>query len=157
MYLGQSIYVNVDSPNLGFTNFNFLGGYQLKKTPCIFISISIYWSETHCWLFSQSLVCGPHSIPVLHIWSGKCSHRNRPYVTKMVRNVTLKLEIKKAEHHYFTAVEFWSWYFLVSRWLERANIDLKLSMWIWNGAFPYRRPCNAVVTRHLKKNLNILL
>ena len=25
------IYVNVDSPNLGFTYFNFLGGYQLKK------------------------------------------------------------------------------------------------------------------------------
>ena len=27
------IYVNVDSPNLGFTDFNFLGGYQLKKLP----------------------------------------------------------------------------------------------------------------------------
>ena len=26
------IYVNVDSPNLGFTYFNFLGGYQLKNT-----------------------------------------------------------------------------------------------------------------------------
>ena len=29
------IYANVDSPNLGFPYFNFLGGYQLKKTPCI--------------------------------------------------------------------------------------------------------------------------
>ena len=27
------IYVNVDSPNLGFPYFNFLGGYQLKKHP----------------------------------------------------------------------------------------------------------------------------
>ena len=35
-WLGVSrpIYVNVDSPNLGFTYFNFLGGFQLKKTPC---------------------------------------------------------------------------------------------------------------------------
>ena len=31
------IYVNVESPNLGFPYFNFLGGYQLKKHP-----ISIY-------------------------------------------------------------------------------------------------------------------
>ena len=45
MYLGRStsamlgvsrpIYVAVDSPNLGFPYFNFLGGYQLKKTPCM--------------------------------------------------------------------------------------------------------------------------
>ena len=27
------IYVNVDTPNLGFPYFNFLGGYQLKKHP----------------------------------------------------------------------------------------------------------------------------
>ena len=27
----RPIYVNVDSPNLGFPYFNFLGGYQLKK------------------------------------------------------------------------------------------------------------------------------
>ena len=27
------IYVNVDSPNLGFSYFNFLGKYQLKKHP----------------------------------------------------------------------------------------------------------------------------
>ena len=35
--LGESrtIYVNVDSPKLGFPYFNFLGGYQLKKTPSI--------------------------------------------------------------------------------------------------------------------------
>ena len=30
-----TIYVNVDSPNLGFPYFNFLGGGQLKKSPCI--------------------------------------------------------------------------------------------------------------------------
>ena len=27
----------MDSPNLGFPCFNFLGGYQLKKTPCIIV------------------------------------------------------------------------------------------------------------------------
>ena len=27
------MYVNVDSPNLGFPYFNFLGGYQWKKHP----------------------------------------------------------------------------------------------------------------------------
>ena len=31
----RPIYVNVDSPNLGFPYINFLGGYQLKKTPRI--------------------------------------------------------------------------------------------------------------------------
>ena len=31
----RPIYVNVDSPNLGFPYFNFLGGYQWKKSPCI--------------------------------------------------------------------------------------------------------------------------
>ena len=37
MYLGESrtIYVNVDSPNLGFPYFNFLGEAQCKTTPCI--------------------------------------------------------------------------------------------------------------------------
>ena len=30
----RTIYVNVDTPNLGFTYFNFLGGFQLK-TPCM--------------------------------------------------------------------------------------------------------------------------
>ena len=29
--VSRPIYVNVDSPNLGFPYFNFLGGYQLKK------------------------------------------------------------------------------------------------------------------------------
>ena len=29
----RPIYVGVDSPNLGFTYFNFLGGDQLKKHP----------------------------------------------------------------------------------------------------------------------------
>ena len=29
--VSRLIYVNVDSPNLGFTYFNLLGGYQLKK------------------------------------------------------------------------------------------------------------------------------
>ena len=30
-----TIYVNVDSPNLGFPYFNFLGEAQCKKTPCM--------------------------------------------------------------------------------------------------------------------------
>ena len=29
--VSRTIYVNVDSPNLGFPYFNFLGGYQLKN------------------------------------------------------------------------------------------------------------------------------
>ena len=33
--VSRTIYVNVDSPNLGFPYFNFLGGGQLKKSPCI--------------------------------------------------------------------------------------------------------------------------
>ena len=31
--VSRPIYVTVDSPNLGFPYFNFLGGYQLKKHP----------------------------------------------------------------------------------------------------------------------------
>ena len=31
--VSRPIYVAVDSPNLGFPYFNFLGGYQLKKHP----------------------------------------------------------------------------------------------------------------------------
>ena len=33
--VSRTIYVNVDSPNLGFPYLNFLGGYQWKKSPCI--------------------------------------------------------------------------------------------------------------------------
>ena len=33
MGVSRPIYVAVDSPNLGFPYFNFLGGYQLKKHP----------------------------------------------------------------------------------------------------------------------------
>ena len=33
--VSRTIYVNVDTPNLGFTYFNFLGGDQLKKPPCM--------------------------------------------------------------------------------------------------------------------------
>ena len=29
--VSRTIYVNVDTPNLGFPYFNFLGGYQLKQ------------------------------------------------------------------------------------------------------------------------------
>ena len=29
----RPLYVNVDTPNLGFPYFNFLGGYLLKKHP----------------------------------------------------------------------------------------------------------------------------
>ena len=31
--VSRPIYVNVDSPNLGFPYLTFLGGYQLKKHP----------------------------------------------------------------------------------------------------------------------------
>ena len=33
--VSRTIYVDVDSPNLGSRHFNFLGGHQLKKTPCM--------------------------------------------------------------------------------------------------------------------------
>ena len=33
--VSRTIYVNVDSPNLGFPYFNFLGETQCKKTPCM--------------------------------------------------------------------------------------------------------------------------
>ena len=36
--VSRTIYVNVDSPNLGFTYFNFLGGGQLKNHP-------VYWPQ----------------------------------------------------------------------------------------------------------------
>ena len=32
--VSRTIYVNVDSPNLGFPYFSFLGEAQCKKTPC---------------------------------------------------------------------------------------------------------------------------
>ena len=32
--VSRRIYISVDSPNLGFPYFNFLGGYQWKKSPC---------------------------------------------------------------------------------------------------------------------------
>ena len=33
--VSRPIYVNVDSPNLGFPYFNILGGYQWKKHPVL--------------------------------------------------------------------------------------------------------------------------
>ena len=37
------IYVNVDTPNLGFPYLNFLGGYQLKKHPvCMCIKANCF-------------------------------------------------------------------------------------------------------------------
>ena len=30
--VSRTIYVNVETPNIGFTYFNFLGGYQLKTS-----------------------------------------------------------------------------------------------------------------------------
>ena len=46
--------VNVDTHNLGFPYFNFLGGYQLKKSPCIYINISeIAWA--YCEIVSASV------------------------------------------------------------------------------------------------------
>ena len=50
----RPIYVNVDSPYLGFPYFNFLGGYQLKKTPCICICILV----CHCWAGHPCLPIG---------------------------------------------------------------------------------------------------
>ena len=36
------MYVNVDTPNLGFTYFTFLGGGAVKKPPCIFYLYFLY-------------------------------------------------------------------------------------------------------------------
>ena len=35
----KTTYVNVDSPNLGFPYFNFLGEARCKKKPCMIVSI----------------------------------------------------------------------------------------------------------------------
>ena len=43
--ISRTIYVNVDSPNLGFTYFNFLGGYQLKKHPVFVKEFLVEWSK----------------------------------------------------------------------------------------------------------------
>ena len=43
MGVSRPIYVAVDSPNLGFPYFNFLGGYQLKKHP-----VYIHGPHLHC-------------------------------------------------------------------------------------------------------------
>ena len=40
--VSRTIYVNVDSPDLGFPYFNFLGGYQLKNTLYIFYGVILY-------------------------------------------------------------------------------------------------------------------
>ena len=37
----KKIYVNVDSLNLGFPYFKFLGGAQCKKTPCKYLYPSL--------------------------------------------------------------------------------------------------------------------
>ena len=39
--VSRSIYVNVDTPNLGFTFFNFLGGGELKKPPCSWMMVRV--------------------------------------------------------------------------------------------------------------------
>ena len=37
LIVSRMIYVNIDSPNLGFIYLNFLGEAQWKKSPCMFI------------------------------------------------------------------------------------------------------------------------
>ena len=57
----RTIYVNVDSPNLGFPYFNFLGEAQYKKTPCI-LSIALV-NEIHQWMWVMVHIighCHPH-------------------------------------------------------------------------------------------------
>ena len=63
MYLHRTIYVNVDSPNLGFTYFNFLGGYQLKKNTLYILTSFPYISMCHIYFkmyeyYTCTLVCG---------------------------------------------------------------------------------------------------
>ena len=52
--VSRPIYVNVDSPNLGFPYFNFLGGYQLKNTLyhhiVLYTSSHLELSHTHCFI-----------------------------------------------------------------------------------------------------------
>ena len=44
--VSRPIYVDVDSPNLGFTYFNFLGGYQLKKNTVFLLVTLISLQQT---------------------------------------------------------------------------------------------------------------
>ena len=41
--VSRTIYVNVDSPYLGFPHFNVLGGYQWEKLPCIIFLLPFCW------------------------------------------------------------------------------------------------------------------
>ena len=43
--VSRPIYVYVDSPNLGFQYFNFLGGYQLKKHPVVQLIVNFVHGE----------------------------------------------------------------------------------------------------------------
>ena len=71
--VSRTIYVNVDSPNLGFTYFNFLGGGggQLKKSPCMLSAIQIYFQQQNYivsntnFLYSSTNILFSHSLSVL--------------------------------------------------------------------------------------------
>ena len=45
--VSRPIYVNVDSPNLDFPYFNFLGGYQWKKSPVYVFGFNLQLREQH--------------------------------------------------------------------------------------------------------------
>ena len=53
--VSRPIYVNVDSPNLGFPHFNFLGGYQWEKTPCNFVYVCVLLFSLLAWKIQPNL------------------------------------------------------------------------------------------------------
>ena len=53
----RTIYVNVDSPNPGFPYFNFLRGYQWKKSPSTNIWYSSNWTVSGCSSFCEAARC----------------------------------------------------------------------------------------------------
>ena len=65
--VSRPIYANVDSPNLGFPYFNFLGGYQWrKKTPCSY-QYTLYIIQN------------------IKLWADLCSKVSNKICTKNVR------------------------------------------------------------------------
>ena len=65
--VSRPIYVNVDSPNLGFPYFNFLGGVPVKKHPVSYHNmIYIMWDRCHH--FANQNISGMHTIYSIHPW-----------------------------------------------------------------------------------------
>ena len=89
--VSSTIYVNVDTPNLGFTHFLGGEGGQLKKPPCILTSCfnfkHILTSFLKLPLFLGVLCC--ISSPTVATDEKKCKHKYKMYKIKCKKNKIL--------------------------------------------------------------------